>query len=57
VRGRKKKRYQDMSEIQSEVATNYDMGFTLLENYSEQPDVILRYLIEKDPSIVHVSAF
>ena len=34
VRGKKKKRYQDMSEIISDDANNYDMGFRLLENYS-----------------------
>jgi len=57
VRGRKKKRYQDMSEIVSEDVNNYDMGFNLLENYSEQPNVILKYLLEKDPSSGHVSPY
>lgn len=55
IRGRKKKRYQDMSEIVSEDATNYDMGFYLLENYSEQPNVIMKYLMEKDPNSGYVS--
>lgn len=57
VRGRRKKRYQDMSEIISEDVNNYDMGFTLLENYSEQPQTILKYLLEKDPNMGFVSPY
>jgi|JI6StandDraft_1071083.scaffolds.fasta_scaffold273210_2 hypothetical protein len=57
VKGRKKKRYQDVSEIISEEANNYDMGFCLFENYSEQPNVILKYLLEKDPTSGYISSY
>lgn len=46
-----------MSEIASQDVNLADMGLYLLENYSEQPNVVLKYLMDKEPNLGYSSQY